>query len=315
MKARSFLSYLSSTAVMLLVGLCSTTPSFPAQQPSAGTTPVSVVVSAEAKRGNEVPHVSREDVRVMAGRNRLQITGWVPYQGNQAGLELMVLIDELSNPSLSINYDDLQRFFAAQPATTAIAVGYMENGSARMVQQFTTDRSAADKALRIPIGMAAGASSPYLAVAEAIKRWPDSDNRHVIFMISSGFDPMQPGTQDTYLQNAITQAQKTGTQVYAIYAEGSSHFSHSFWRTNQAQSNLSQLADQTGGESYFQGTKTPISFTPFLEQFAARLNHQYKLTFLAPAGKKSSHLQIQVQTEVPNVELVTAGSVFVPAQN
>jgi len=299
---------------MLLVGFCTTTPSFSAQQKTAGTTPVSVVVSAEAKQGNDVPNIFRQDVRVTAGRNRLEVTSWEPYQGNKAGLELMVLIDELSRPNLSLNFDDLRRFFDAQPASTEIAVGYMENGSVRMAQKFTSDHSLAAKALHIPVGLAAGETSPYLAVADAIKSWPESDRRHVIFMISSGFDPMQPGSQDTYLQNAITHAQRTGTQVYAIYAEGSSHFSHSFWRINQAQSNLSQLADETGGESYFQGNNTPVSFTPFLDQFAARLNHQYKLTFLAPAGKKSTYLHIQVQTEVPNVELVTADRVFVPEQ-
>ena len=304
---------LYSAIFVALIGFNSSTPSFSAQQSSPGTVPVSVVVSVEARHGKDIPIVNREDVRVMAGRKRLQVTDWTPYQGDQTGLELFVLIDEFSDANLSTQFDDLRRLFNDQPATTAIAVGYMENGTVRMAQNFTTDHAAAAKALRIPIGFAAGESSPYLSVVDAIKRWLGSDKRHEIFLISSGVDPMQPGSQDSYLQNAIAQAQRSGTQVYTIYASGSGHFGHSLWRVNQAQSNLSQLADQTGGESYFQGTGTPINFTPFLDQFADRLNHQYKLTFLVTAGKKASYLHVRLETEVANVELVTADNVLVPA--
>jgi hypothetical protein len=202
----------------------------------------------------------------------------------------------------------------AQPPTTSIAVGYIRNGTVQPVQNFTKDRSEAGKALRIPLGSGAGGSSPYLSITDEIKRWPESPARHEILLISDGIDPLQPGTTDSYLDEAVSHAQRTGTQVSAIYASRSGHFGHSLWRINQGQSNLSRLADETGGEAYFQGLETPIAFSPFLDQFADRLTHQYKLTFLANTDKKPTYQHIRLETEVPNAELVTADKVYVPAK-
>ena len=298
----------------LLIVLSGSQLSRSAQQPSAGTVPVSTIVSVEAKHGKDIPAVNnREDVRVFQGHDRLQVTDWLPLQGNRSGLELFVLIDEASSSSLASQFDDLRRFMNAQPDTAAIAVGYMENGTVRIAQNFAKDHSQAAKALRIPTGLAAGGSSPYLSITDAIKRWPGSPMRHAIFLISDGIDPLQPGITDSYLDQAISEAQRTGTQVYAIYASREGHFGHSLWRINQGQNNLSKLADETGGEAYFQGSDTPVAFAPFLDQFVNRLNHQYRLTFLAKAGQKPSYQHVRLETEVPNAELVTADRVFIPA--
>ena len=302
-----------SVVLGLLIGLSGGPLSWSAQQPSSGTVPASTVVSVEAKHGKDIPAVNREDVRVFQGRDRLQVTEWIPMQGSQSALELFVLIDDASSMNVASQFDDVRRFMNAQSSTTAIAVGYIQNGTVRIVQNFTKDHSQAGKALRIPLGSAAGGSSPYLSITDAIKRWPESPARRAIFLISDGIDPLQPGPADSYLAEAVSQAQRSGTQIYAIYASHEGHFGHSLWRINQGQSNLSQLADETGGEAYFQGFDTPIAFAPFLDQFADRLNHQYKVTFLAKADKKASYQHVRLETEVPNAELVTADKVYVPA--
>ena len=139
----------------------------------------------------------------------------------------------------------------AQPDSTAIAIGYMQNGSVRITQNFTKDHEAAGKALQIPGGLGFGGNSPYLSITDAIKHWPESANRHVIFLISDGIDPLQPGLSDSYLDAAIAQAQRAGVQVYAIYVAGAGHFGHTLWRIDQGQRNLSEMADETGGEGYF----------------------------------------------------------------
>jgi hypothetical protein len=239
-------------------------------------------------------------LRVFVGRDRLKVTDWIPLQGDQSSLELFVLIDDASNTNLASQFEDMRRFMNAQPPTTAIAVGYIQNGAVRMVQNFTKDHSEAGKALRIPFGSGAGRSSPYLSITDAIERWPESPARHAILLISDGIDPLQPGITDSYLDQAISHAQRTGTQVTAIYASGSGQSGHSSWRINQGQSNLLRLADETGGDAHFQGFATPIAFAPFLDQFADRLNHQYKLTFLANADKKPAHRHVRLETEVPN---------------
>jgi hypothetical protein len=302
------------TAILgLMVGLSWAISCWSAQQSASGTVPVSTVVCVEARHGKDIPVVNREDVRVFEGHNRLKVTDWIPLQGEQSSLELFVLIDDVSNTDLASQFEDIRHFMNALPPTTAIAVGYMDNGTVRLVQNFTKDHSEAGKALRFPLGFGAGGSSPYLSVTDAIHRWPESSARHEILVISSGIDPLQPGTVDSYLDEAISEAQRTGTQISAIYASGSGHFGHSFWRVTQGQNNLSRLADETGGEAYFQGFETPIAYAPFLEQFAERLNHQYKLTFLANGDKKPTRIHVKLETEVPNAELVTADKVYVPA--
>ncbi len=224
-----------------------------------------------------------------------------------------MLIDEATGSSVAMQFDDVRRFLHSQPPTTTVAIGYMQNGMVRIVQNFTNDHAAAGKTLRIPLGAFAGGSSPYLSITDAIKRWPISPSHRAILLVSDGIDPLQPGIVDSYLDGAIEQAQRTGTQVYAIFASSAGHFGHTLWRINTGQNNLSKLADETGGEAYFQGFDTPVAFAPFLGQFADRLNHQYRLTFLAKAGNKASYQHVRLETEVPNAELVTADKVYVPA--
>jgi len=297
----------------LAIGFSLTTPSWPAQQPSSATIPVSVVVSVEAKHGKDIPGVTRGDVMVVQGRDHLRVTGWIPLQGSQSGLELLFLIDEGSGLNVASQFGDIRNFMNAQPDTTAIAVGYMQNGSVRMTQNFTTDHAAAGKALQIPAGPGFGGNSPYLSVSDVIKHWPESANRRAIFMISDGIDPLQLGVTDSYLDAAIEDAQRAEVQVSAIYVGGGGHFGHTLWRIDQGQRNLSELADETGGEGYFQGLESPVAFAPFLDQFAERLNHQYKLTFLTAPEKKATYLHVRLETEVPNAELVTADKIYIPA--
>src|SRR5580692_11442881 len=124
----------------ILTVACSVSNSLSAQQPPSDTVPVSMVVSVEARHGKEIPAVNnKEDVRVLEGKERLRVTDWVPLQGSQADLELLILIDDAANQSISNQYDDIRKFVNAQPPTTAIAVGYMENGTVRLAQNFTKD--------------------------------------------------------------------------------------------------------------------------------------------------------------------------------
>ena len=283
------------------------------QSASTETVPVTITVSVEAKHGKDVPAIYREDVRVIHDRSRLKVTDWVPLQGAQAGLELFLLIDDSTDSTLGLQFDDLKKFIATQPATTAIAVGYIRNGTVSVAQNFTKDRSLADKALRLPQGFAAGDAGPYLAIHDLIDRWPASANRHEIFLVSSGIDALQPGPSDSYLEQAIERAKRADVQVYCIYASRAGHMGHTMWQSSQGQNNLSRLADETGAEAYFQALEMPISFAPYLNEFADRLKHQYRLTFEAPSGKKAGFQKIRLETEVPNAELVAMNGVYIPA--
>jgi hypothetical protein len=283
------------------------------QSPTAGTVPVSMIVSVEARHGKEVPTVYKQDVRVTQGNDRLEVTDWTPCQSAQSGVELFVLVDDSTNPEIGLQFDDLKKFMQAQPPATAIGVAYARNGFAQVVQNLTRDHAQAAKALRLPQGFSTVAS-PYLSVTDLVKKWPQSTNCREIVMVSSGIDYLQGGPQDTYLAQSIDQAQRAAIQVYAIYAQPLGHAGHDFFRLNWGQNNLSQLTDETGGEFYIQGVTPPIAYAPYLAGYADRLTHQFRLTFLAKPAEKAGLQRVHLDTEVTNAELVGQDEVYVPAK-
>ena len=117
---------------------------------------------------------------------------------------------------------------------------------------------------------------------------------------------------DPYLNEAIDLAQRAGILVSVIYTPGAGHSGHDYWQAHWGQLYLAQLADKTGGESYYIGfTGSPESFAPYLNDLAQRLSHQYFLTFLAKPPKKAGWQPVRLRTEVPNVDLVSADKVYV----
>jgi len=282
----------------------------------AGTIPVHMVVTVEAHHGTEVPAIKREDVMVTQGRVRAQVTDWTLLQGEHAGLELFVLLDEASTPtSLGPQLEDLRRFINSQPETTAIGVGYMRDGIVDIVQNFTSDHTQAAKALRLPLGNVGAMASPYLSIGDLIKRWPESKVRREMLVVSDGIDRFGGvGPANPYVDTAIEQAQRAGIVIHAIYATGVGHYGHTFWRFYWGQNYLSKMASETGGEAYFLGFETPVSFAPYFEDLTLRLTHQYLLTFLVKCEKKPELQKVNLRTEVPNAELVAADRVYVPCE-
>ena len=253
---------------------------------------------------------------VYEGRDRDKVIDWVPAQGDHAGLEIFVLLDDGSSASLGTQLEKIRKFINAQPASTKIGVAYMQDGVARIEQNLTTDHALAAKALRLPLGMSGVNGSPYFSLSDLIKKWPEGQSRREVFMATDGIDRLYDSADllDPYLATAIEDAQKAGVLVYAIYTPGVGHYSHSYWRSYWGQLYLAQLTDETGGESYYIGfTGSPVAFAPFLEDAADRWNHQFLLTFLAKPEKKAGLRSVKLRTEVPNAELVSAEKVYVPA--
>ena len=301
-------------AVLMIASALLTCGSPSLRSQEAGMVPVHMVVTAEARHGGEVPVIKREDVTVYQGRNRAQVMDWVPLQGERAGLQLFLLLDDASATSLGSQLEDIRQFIATQPPTTLIGIGYMRDGGVDTVQNFTTDHVQAVKALRLPLGTTAAFASPWLSVGDLISRWPESPMRREILMITDGIDRFGGvGPANPYVDTAIELAQKAGLIIHAIFATGVGHYGRMFWPINWGQNYLSQVASETGGEAYFLGFETPVSFAPYLEDLNRRLNHQYLLVFLAKPGKKSELQPVRPRTEVPNAELVAASKVWVPA--
>ena len=282
--------------------------------PAAGGS-VNLVVTVEARHGSNVPDITRDDVMVYEGRDRDRVTGWLPLQGDHAGLELFILLDDSSSVSLGSQLEDIRQFISAQPATTKIGIAYMQNGIAQVLQNLTNDHTLAAKALRLPMGSPGANASPYFSLGDLIKRWPAGDERREVLMITDGIDLYWgSGPDNVYVDQVIEQAQRAGIIVFSIYTPGMGHYGHSYWRTYWGQNYLSQLSDETGAESYYLiGSAPPVTFAPYLEDMAKKLGRQYLLTFIPKPQKKAGMQRVKVQTEVPNAELVSADRVYVPA--
>ena len=302
--------------LVAIVGLLASVQLVVAQESASATGPaVNLVVTVEARHGSSVPDVTRDDVMAYEGRDRDRVTGWLPLQGDHAGLEFFIMLDDSSNVTLGSQLEDIRQFINAQPPTTKIGVAYMSNGIAQVVQNLTTDHALAAKALRLPFGNPGASASPYFSLQDLVKRWPASDERHEVLMITDGIDRYWgSGPDNAYVDKVIEQAQRAGVIVYSIYTPGVGHYGHSYWRTYWGQNYLSQLSDETGGESYYLiGSAPPVTFVPYLEDITRKINRQYLLTFIPKPQKKAGMQRVKVQTEVPNAELVSADKVYVPA--
>ncbi|MGA7081322.1 MAG: hypothetical protein WBQ43_16225 [Terriglobales bacterium] len=285
------------------------------QTPSTGT-PVHMIVTVEPKKGAEVPVVNREDVMVYEGKNRDQVTEWIPAQGEHAGLEFYVLIDDGSSPALDTQLGDIKKFIVGLPSTAQVGVAYMQNGTARMAQTLTGDHDLAAKSIRLPLGYFSADASPYFSVSDLAKHWAPDGNRHEVIMVTNGYDAYYGGADllDPYLTAAIEDCQRAGVLVSAIYAPGAGHFGHSYWINYWGQIYLSKLTEETGGEGYYIGfVGASPDFSPYLKDATNRLDHQYLLTFIAQPGKKAGLRPVKVKTELHNVDLVAAHAVYVPA--
>jgi len=307
--------YLVLKTLVAIAGLLASVQLVAAQESVPSTGPaVNLVVTVEARHGSNVPDISREDVMVYEGRDRDKVTAWLPLQGEHAGLELFVLLDDSSNVSLGSQLEDIRQFISAQPATTKIGVAYMQNGIAQVLQNLTNDHVLAAKALRLPLGSPGASASPYFSLGDLIKRWPQSSERHEVLMITDGIERYWgSGPGNPYVDSVIEQAQRAGVIVFSIYTPGEGHYGHSFWRMNWGQNYLSQVGDETGGEAFYLGSGAPVSFAPYLEDITRRLGRQYLLTFIAKPQKKAGMQRVKLQTEVPNAELVSVDRVYVPA--
>ena len=285
-----------------------------AQTEAAEPAPVRIVVTAEGRHGKAAPPVAREDVQVYSGKDRLQVADWMPCTGTHAALQLFILIDDSASSSLGSQLDDIRAFINAQPSTTEIAVGYMRNGTVDVVANFSSDHAGVAKQVRLPLASIGASASPYFSLDEAIKRWPGSTERREVLLLSDGIDRFG-GSDPTnpYVESTIEHAQRAGIVVFSIYVSGVGHSGHSYWSVTWGQNFLSELAERTGGEAWFQGSYTPVSLAPFLDELSHRLGQQYLLSFFPKAERKQGFERVRLRTEIPDVDLVGQENVYVGA--
>lgn len=256
------------------------------------------------------PMVKQEDVQLSEGKDRRQIANWTKAEK----LYLAILIDDSLNSDVAGQWTDLKQFIEAQPKSTWIAVGYADNATVRLAQDFTNDHELAAKALRIPLGTPAAYSSPYLSVIDWMKRWPATGDRRSLLLISSGIDYFRSGFGPIYpdVDTAISIAEKGNINLWSIYYPGAGHRARSFFLANTAQNNLSKLSDETGGESFYLGTSAPVSFRPYLDELQMHFDNQYLLSFAGDGGAKGKFVTFRLKTELTHTEFMHANQAWLP---
>lgn len=289
-------------------------PAMAQEKAASPTVPVTAVVTVIGPNYSTPPAVGKNDVNVYQNRDKRNVTSWVPAQGDKASLQLAIVIDDSDNTSLGSQLGDIRNFITSLPASTAVGVYYASNGTVQIASDFSTDHEAVAKKLRMPIGNVGAYSSLYLSLMDFMKRWPVSDARREMFVIADGIDRFRGDPFSPDVDATIRRAQMSGIMIHTIYASGVGYYSRNFFRVNYGQSNLARMADGTGGEAFFQGTETPISFAPFLTKLDTVLKNQYWLSFSMNRSKKAKGdlQQFRVRTELKGVEISAPGSVLVP---
>jgi hypothetical protein len=285
-----------------------------AQQSPPGV-PVSVVITLEPRRGKTIPAIEQQDITVRQDREKRAVTALTPL-GEQAKTQLLLMIDDSARGTFDTEIRTLKSFVNALPPSYEVGIAYMRNGIADFTQQFTTDHAAAANAIRVAMGPGGADVSPYDSLTDAVKKWPNAGaQRKEVVMISSGIEGLGGGyyPDNPYVNAGINSALKVGVLVYAIYSPSVGHFGHSYWRNTWGQNFLSELADETGGESYMIGFGSPVSFQPFLDSILALQRNQYLLTFEARPEKNSGLQPIRVTIENKDASVAAPQQVWVKA--
>jgi len=274
----------------------------------------SFTVTAVSKK-EAPPAISKDDVQLSFGKERKQIADW--KKGDK--LFLAILIDDSLDSTAAGQWQYLKEFIMAQPPSTMIAVGYLRNNTTMVAQDFTDNHELAAKALRIPMGLGAIGSSPYLSMIDMLKRWPSGaqspNARQSILLISSGIDYFRGGGFGPFypdLDPLIQRAQRQNTNIWSVYYPSAGHRGRSFFLLNNAQTNIDKLSEDTGAESYFLGSGMPVSLKPYFDEIGQHLNNQYLLTVAGGGGAKGKYQSVKVKTEAPDVELIAPAAIYLP---
>jgi hypothetical protein len=278
---------------------------------------LTTVVTALGPDYSAPPPITEHDVSVYSKNTKLNVTGWEPAKGDQGNLQLAILVDDSVSPSeLGVQFNDLKSFIQEQPADTEVGIFYAQYGTYNTAANFSTDHDAVAKKLHLPFGRRAGASpSIYLSISSIAKKWPGNPQAHrrEVLVITSGMDLLEPGVQDPYFDAAVTNVQKYGVIVHSIYV-GPLRLGLSFFGMI-AQGNLGQITSDSGGDAFFEGISSPVSFKPFLDQLNTILRNQYLVSFEPPETAKPGRLlPLTVRVEQSHTKLLYPHSVLIPGK-
>jgi hypothetical protein len=287
-------------------------PAVQAQQESG--TPTQALISVDSKTPSTP---TAKDITIKVDNRVTPLLNLAPVPPN--GAQVALLIDDGLRTSIGSEMNNIKAFLTGLPDGTEVFVGYMQNGrvvSADDMSGFSTNRAAVAQGLRLPFGLRGASASPYFCLSDFVKNWPPraegeaasqrqpAHKARIVLMITNGVDPYNGSTSITnqdspYVASAVTDAQRAGVPVYSVY------YPDSGFRGGRGsfsgQSYLQQVAQGTGGTSYYVGTGSPVSLAPFLKQFHDAIVETYVATFPVDGNKKMVGLKLS--TSLPKTKL------------
>ena len=135
-------------------------------------------------------------------------------------------------------------------------------------------------------------------------------------MITDGVDEynLRYDPEDPYVRAALDASTRAGLVIYPIYYRDQGRAGRSFYETNAGQNYLTQVADATGGNLYYEGLGNPVSLTTFLYDISHRLMNQYELGVPVKPAKKAGFAELKVKGTGGGVKLRAADRVAVPPE-
>lgn len=275
--------------------------------PEEGPVPTQVLVNVDAK---STPPSSASAITVSVNDHKEPLTAWT--QVLPANAQVALLIDDGLRESVGREIDNLRTFIRTLPPGVEIMVGFMQYGHVTSDQPFTTDHALAASTIHLPEGVPGASASPYLCLSDFVKHWPSESGgsaghkARFVLMITNGVDPYNGSTSimnqgSPYVDAAVTDAQRAGVAVYAIYFGDAGIRGGS--ADNSGQNYLQQLTQATGGVNFWEGLGSPVSTAPFLKMFQGAIAETYIATFTAVAGKDPQRDIVRVKFSAPKTKL------------
>jgi hypothetical protein len=285
-----------------------TLPAFSQEIPTEGPVPTTALINLEAKQG-VTPDVTM--LRLQVNRKDSPITTVSPVV--PASAQVAILLDDGLRSSFANQVSDFAKFINQLPTGTKVLVGYMEQGTVRSAGGFSTNHEQVASQLRLPFSSPGLSASPYFCLSEFVKHWPSNEpGSRFVLMVTNGVDPYNGrptimNQNSPYVQTAQEDAERAGVAVYSIY------YNNAGMRGGliSGQNYLAQVAEATGGQSFYQGTITPPSLGPYLDEFGKAIAESYSLNFLVSNAheKKDTLTQIKVTTRQKGVKVHAPDSV------
>jgi Ca-activated chloride channel family protein len=194
----------------------------------------------------------------------------VAFESHTSAVSCAFLLDTTGSMThtLPVLKNAVIRVLDEMRADDAVAI-FAFNSSLMQLQDFTTDKDAAKKAVLRT--RAEGKTALFDAIADVAKTLASRSGKKAIVVFTDGDD----NSSGLTLTAAMNRSKKAGIPVYAI-AQGEA------LERKALLDQLKKLADATGGSSY--AARKPADIESVFMDIVGDLKHTYLLAYKPPAG-------------------------------